>query len=521
MVILGGASMAATTRPNLTATSLTKTYHAVADARVEEAHASTNYGGSYLRTDGGDGVRVQTLVKFTVAVTGTVTSATLKLHARTDPTANGPSLYKIENNWTESGVTFSNRPIREGNTFGDLGRIAADAWVSYDVTRGISASGTYSFKAFQSSTDGVNFDSREDTGEPPVLVVTTTSTSPTPTPTTHPTATATATPRPSATGTPVPTGTPRPSSTPTPTAAPTPTATPRPTATPTPVPTPTPPPGSGPCGTATAAPAHYQHVIWILMENKSYSSVIGSASAPYENSIANQCATLSHWTDAGSGYNSEPNYVALTSGINSSSVLQPFTCDCAPSASISVTSDNLFRQVRAAGGTERSYQEGMSANCSNSGTSYASKHNPAEYFWGAADRTACQADDIPMGSASSGAFVNALSTNTLPTFSFVTPNLCNDTHDCSVATGDTFLKTLMPKIFASPAYTSGNTAVFVIWDEDTFIPNILAAPSIVPGTKSATAVNHYSALRATEEMLGLPLLGAAASATSLRSVVRF
>src|SRR5713101_2827189 len=158
-----------------------------------------------------------------------------------------------------------------------------------------------------------------------------------------------------------------------------PSASPTPTATPSVV-------SGGPCGTASTPPRLYQHVIWIIMENKSYSSVIGSSSAPYETQLAGQCASDTHWSDAGSQYNSLPNYIAMTTGL-SGSILTPFTCDCAPSSSVSVTADNIFRQVRTAGGTERSYAEGMSGNCSNSGTTYAPKHNPALYMWGNADRT--------------------------------------------------------------------------------------------------------------------------------------
>ncbi len=47
---------------------------------------------------------------------------------------------------------------------------------------------------------------------------------------------------------------------------------------------------------------------------------------------------------------------------------------------------------------------------------------------------------------------------------------------------------------------------------------MVVAPSVRPGTVSGVAVDHYSLLRATEEMLGLTLLGQAATATSLRNV---
>ncbi len=274
---------------------------------------------------------------------------------------------------------------------------------------------------------------------------------------------------------------------------------------------------AGTCGSTAAAPARYKHVIWLFMENKNWSDVIGSSAAPYETQLARQCGTATNWHDAGSQFNSEPSYIAVTSGLPAS-VLSPFGCDCAPSASVSTTSDNIFRQVRAAGGTERSWQEGMNGNCSVSGTKYAPKHNPAMYFWGANDRTACAANDVPMGSATAGPFVDALHNDTLPTFSFVTPNLCNDTHDCGVATGDAFLSQLVPQIVNSPSYNRGETALFITWDEDTPIPNIVVAPSVHAGTTVTTAVSHYSLLRATEEMLGLPLLGEAANAPSLRGL---
>ena len=316
---------------------------------------------------------------------------------------------------------------------------------------------------------------------------------------------------------PAATPSPPPSATPTPSATAKPTPTPGATATPTPVitPVPTAPPvhGVGPCGTVSAPPAKYQHVIWIWMENHSEGSL---ASGPYMSGLAKQCATATNWQDAGSQYNSEPNYMAATTGL-SGAVLTPFTCDCPQGTTNQITSDNIFRQVRSAGLTERSYDESMNSNCQNSNSSnYAAKHNPAVFLTGGTDRQACLADDIPMGSNTAGNLVNAINSNTLPNFAFVTPNMCNDMHDCSVATGDAFLKVLVPQILNSASYKSGNTLLIINTDEDTPVLNIVVAPSVQPGSVVTTQVGHYGELRATEEALGLPLLGLAATATSLR-----
>src|SRR5204863_4592311 len=123
------------------------------------------------------------------------------------------------------------------------------------------------------------------------------------------------------------------------------------------------------------------------------------------------------------GSPSLPNYIGATSGST-----QGIADDDSP-GSHSLTVDNLFRQVRNAGKTERSFQESMPANCAlGSVDTYAVKHNPAAYYMGGDDRTACRADDVP--------FSATLPTGSLPTFAFVTPDLCHDTHDCSVAAGD-------------------------------------------------------------------------------------
>lgn len=271
-----------------------------------------------------------------------------------------------------------------------------------------------------------------------------------------------------------------------------------------------PPPGGVPCGTQPTPVARYEHIVWIWMENHSFDQVIGNSNAPYETMLATQCATATRYSQVGSP--SLPNYIGATSGDTQG------VHDDAPPSSHQLGVDNLFRQVRAAGGTEKSYQESMPGNCVlSSQGKYAVKHNPAAYYVGGDDRQACRSDDVPLGSVQSGELRRDLDGNALPTFSFITPNLCNDTHDCSVKTGDEWLAQWIPVILASSAYRTGATAVFVMWDESTPMPFIAISATTPPGTKVMGPIDHYALLRTTESMLGIgTLLGRAATAPDLR-----
>lgn len=261
------------------------------------------------------------------------------------------------------------------------------------------------------------------------------------------------------------------------------------------------PQGSAPCGFLKAGPAKYQHIVWIWMENKHYGDVIGNSAAPYETSLAHQCSTLTSYHTVGSP--SLPNYIGATAGSTFG-----IADDAGPSSHV-LTADNLFRQVRAANGTAKSYEEGIPSNCAVSGgTDYAVKHNPAAYYVGGSDHQACLQDDLPLSS---------FDPYNLATFSFVTPNLCHDTHDCSVNTGDKFLAGFVPAILNSAAYRQGNVAVVIVHDEYTPLPNVILSESVRPGAVSSASVSHYNLLATTEQVLSLPCLGSACGAGSLRA----
>jgi hypothetical protein len=105
-------------------------------------------------------------------------------------------------------------------------------------------------------------------------------------------------------------------------------------------------------------------------------------------------------------------------------------------------------------------------------------------------------------------------------------------HDGTVAQGNTWLSNNLPTILNSSEYTSGTTAVFVTFDEGSggstgencstntsdnscHVATIVISPSTPAGATSATLFNHYSLLGTSEQLLGLPRLGQAASATTM------
>jgi hypothetical protein len=314
------------------------------------------------------------------------------------------------------------------------------------------------------------------------------------------------------------------------------------------------------CGWATSAPTTYQHVIWIMFEDNVLSNVIGNAAAPYITNLAkNQCGYARGWL--ANILHSAPNYVPATAGANCDSEtlndttpkgdtcithgVSPAAKCTSNSCAGTVAIPSIFEQVQdVPGDSWKAYEEGMPSNCSVAPTSgrYYVRHNPAPYFSdlrmkGQLGGNTCASDDVSFPNTtcdgtsctpatSSNVLANDLANNTLPTFSFVTPNFCDDMHTkCKpytsrVTNGDQWLAAWLPMIIASPAYQGGTTAVFIMWEAASGtagakfgdpLPNVIVAPSVVPGTviPSTTTINNIAALGATENMLGLGYLGCA------------
>ncbi|MCK7622640.1 alkaline phosphatase family protein [Streptomyces sp. RS10V-4] len=246
------------------------------------------------------------------------------------------------------------------------------------------------------------------------------------------------------------------------------------------------------------------HIVVVVLENKAYSQVIGASGAPYLNSLRAGGATLTR--SYGLTHPSEPNYYMLFSGSN-----QGRTDDsCVPVGSMSAP--NLASELLAAGQSWASYNEGLPAQGSTvcSSGRYAQKHNPWFGFSNVPKDTAKTFDQFPSDYTA------------LPKVSFVIPDLCNDMHDCSVATGDTWVKNELGGYAAWAK--SHNSLLAVTFDEDNRlagnrIPTLFYGAHVAPGSSTATTYNHYNVLRTLEELAGLSAhAGNAASAAAVTGI---
>src|SRR6185436_10961159 len=159
----------------------TATFTPTADTIVNEASPASNSGTSTaLRVDGGTDPDVQTFLRFSVTgVSGTIQSAKLRLWP-TSPTANGPSVFTTASTWGETSLTWNNKPALSGSGVGKVTSIATSTWAEFDVTSIVSGNGTYDLVLAGTSTDGVDFQSREATNKPQLVVTTQGSTDTTP-----------------------------------------------------------------------------------------------------------------------------------------------------------------------------------------------------------------------------------------------------------------------------------------------------------------------------------------------------
>jgi hypothetical protein len=258
------------------------------------------------------------------------------------------------------------------------------------------------------------------------------------------------------------------------------------------------------------ATAAGRHVWWIILENHEYGSIVGSRSAPYINSLVARYGLATRYY--ATTHPSEPNYVALVAG-----------------GTLGVTTDgvyhlvhpSLFSQLTALGRSWRVYAQddpsgcftGYSARGGRDGPglagTYARKHNPAISFTSVSGNPAQCHRIQPLRYFDPAA----------APFEMIVPNLTNDMHDGTIGQGDAFLRALVPRILASAAFRTGG-ALFVTFDEGStsagslgdrggHVATVIVTPNLRRGYRYGVYADHWSLLRTTETILGLPCLGQA------------
>jgi phosphatidylinositol-3-phosphatase len=263
-------------------------------------------------------------------------------------------------------------------------------------------------------------------------------------------------------------------------------------------------------GPPPAMPA-FGHVYLIVMENKEYGSIVGNAAAPFLSSLIRSYGLARRYDAV--AHPSEPNYVALFSGS---------TNGVADDGVYHLAATNLADQLEAAGRTWRVFAENVPLGCYTGTTAsggadgpgtYARKHEPAISF------TAIASDPARCARITNLSHFDPAAAD----FELIIPNLCHDMHDCSVATGDRFLRDFVPRITGSPAFAG--SALFITWDEGTsraggggHVATIVVSPLVAPGTVSDVPYTHASLLRTIEDAWDLGCLAQACQATDLREL---
>ena len=265
-----------------------------------------------------------------------------------------------------------------------------------------------------------------------------------------------------------------------------------------------------PAQSARSVIPSFSHIFIIVLENKEYTTIIGNKQARYLNSLTNAYAVADNYYAI--AHPSLPNYLALTGG--STFGLSQDCTGCFQAA------PNLADQIEASGRSWKAYMESMPAPCyiGNSPDGlYTQKHDPFVYYDDIrTNKSRCTSHIVPLTQ-----LFTDIAANHLPDYTWISPNMCNDMHSCSIAVGDKWLSQIVPTILHSDAFTHDGV-LFITFDEGKSgasccgdaqggkIVSFVISPLVRAGWRSNTPETHYSLLRTVEASWGLSPLGNAA-----------
>jgi hypothetical protein len=251
-----------------------------------------------------------------------------------------------------------------------------------------------------------------------------------------------------------------------------------------------------------AAVPHFDRVAVIVLENESYDGIIGNPDAPFLNELASGYGLATDFF--ATTHPSLPNYLALIGGSTFGVHSDCTKCKVGKQR-------NLVDQLEGKGISWKAYMSAMPSPCYTGPDTglYAKRHDPFLFF----DDIVTNPDRcnkvVPFDQMAAD-----IAAGTLPRFVWITPDLCQDMHDCPIASGDQFLAEQVPTILDQ---LGSNGVLFITWDEGDrtdassccdlatggHIVTLVIGPGVVPGTIVSTPIDHYSILQTIEDGFGL------------------
>lgn len=268
---------------------------------------------------------------------------------------------------------------------------------------------------------------------------------------------------------------------------------------------PTPPaPSTSPDTPQNSRPPVVSKVLVFVVENHSLDQM--RADMPYTYSLAQTYGYASSYRAL--THPSLGNYLAIAGGSTFGVV------DDDNPVAHPIPGPDVFSAALAAGKTARLYAEGMPGTCvlENGGDRYVVRHNPWTYF--VDGRVGCERFDVPINQLDSDA-----AGGKLPNVGMAIPDLCNDAHDCALATADGWLRDHVAPILNGPDWRAGRLAVVITADEDDHNQDNLVLTAVLHPSLHHVVVDepltHLSLSRFYSEASGLAPLRDSQRAPSL------
>jgi acid phosphatase len=245
------------------------------------------------------------------------------------------------------------------------------------------------------------------------------------------------------------------------------------------------------------------HVVLVTEENTNFADVT-SSSMPYLMGLAAQYGMATKYY--ANTHPSIGNYFELATG-------QVLTND--DGSSTIQTAGNIVRELLKAGKTWKSYAEDLPSVGYLGGDvgNYARKHNVFALLSDVANSSTQAQNLVPFSQ-----FATDLKNGTLPNFSNVVPNLCNDAHDCSLGTADSWLKSNIAPLLASSTFQQDGVLIVTFDESGSDNTNgggkvmwVVVSPQAKHGYVSTTLYQHPSTLRLILATLGVSTFPGAAS----------